>query len=119
MVELLLQAFGGDAREAARTKNPPAKAELIECYHVDCRLSDGLADIGKVRWEKLWRMFRYCLQAISCRWRFGVKNFFYIPAPPMRAAIYRDWLVLALCRPFFRRRIFYWQAAGLGDWLAH
>jgi len=25
---------------------------------------------------------------------------------------------MALCRPFFRRRIYFWQAAGLGEWLA-
>jgi glycosyltransferase involved in cell wall biosynthesis len=84
---------------------------------VDCQFSDGIDDIGRIRWQKLWRLLRYCLEAIWCRFRYGVTTFFYIPAPPMMSAIGRDWLVMALCRPFFPRRIYYWQAAGLGEWL--
>ena len=117
MVELLLNAFGGDARNSApdsRPSNPPA---AVECYHVDCRFADGMADIGSIRVGKVFLLLKYCWQAIRCRFRFGVRDFFYIPAPPVRSAIYRDWLVMALCRPFFRRRIYYWQAAGLGEWL--
>jgi len=117
MVELLLKAFGGDAR------SPPAHGGVrpaggdIECYHVDCRFSEGMADIGRVRVAKVFLLLKYCLKAIGCRLRHGVRDFLYIPAPPVRSAIYRDWLVMALCRPFFRRRIYYWHAAGLGDWL--
>jgi glycosyltransferase involved in cell wall biosynthesis len=116
MVELLLKAFGGDASPAARGKHSGGNRE-IECYHVDCRFSDGMEDIGRVRLAKLFLALKFCAQAIFLRWRYGVRHFFYIPAPPMRAALYRDWLVMALCRPFFQRRIYFWQAAGLGEWL--
>src|SRR5207245_2760423 len=66
---------------------------------------------------KLFLLLRYCVAAIACRWRFKVTTFVYVPAPPVRLAVCRDWLVMLLCRCFFRRRIFYWQAAGLGGWL--
>jgi glycosyltransferase involved in cell wall biosynthesis len=115
MVQLLLDAFGGDARNARPAKD--SQNGGVQCYHVDCRLSDGLEDIGRMRLGKLFLVVKYCLDAIACRWRFGAATLFYIPAPPMRSAVYRDWLVMLLCRPFFRRRVFYWQAAGLGEWL--
>src|SRR5690606_28348541 len=42
---------------------------------------------------------------------------YYVPAPGKRGALYRDWLVMRVLRPFFPRLILHWHAAGLGDWL--
>jgi glycosyltransferase involved in cell wall biosynthesis len=103
MVQLLLDGLKGSA---------------IQLFHVDARLSSGLEDIGRVRFTKLFLLLKYCLQAIALRLRHGIENFYYIPANGSRTPLYRDWLVMALCRPFFRRTIFHWQAAGLGEWLA-
>ena len=122
MVELLLDVLGRDNRPQpgsasdAKCITAPAQ-ERIECYHVDCRLSDSAEDIGRVRWVKLLRLLRYCVEAVWCRFRFGARIFLYVPAPGLRSAVYRDWLIMTLCRPFFSRRIYYWQAAGLADWL--
>jgi glycosyltransferase involved in cell wall biosynthesis len=46
-----------------------------------------------------------------------VRAFYYVPAPGKRAALYRDWVVMLLCRPFFRDFVHHWHAVGLGDWL--
>ena len=46
-----------------------------------------------------------------------MNNFYYVPAPGKRVALYRDWLVMLLCRPFFKNVILHWHAAGLGKWL--
>jgi glycosyltransferase involved in cell wall biosynthesis len=37
--------------------------------------------------------------------------------PGKRAALYRDFVVLLLCRPFFSGLILHWHAVGLGEWL--
>ena len=105
MVRLLLDGFGGDA------------AHGIECHHVNARFSEHAEDIGSFQLAKVFRLLKFCAQAIWLRFRHGVKNFYYIPAPGKRSAVYRDWLVLLLCRPFFRRVIFHWHAAGLAEWL--
>jgi glycosyltransferase involved in cell wall biosynthesis len=42
---------------------------------------------------------------------------YYIPAPGKKSALYRDWLVMLLCRPFFRTLVLHWHAAGLAKWL--
>jgi glycosyltransferase involved in cell wall biosynthesis len=57
------------------------------------------------------------MQAIWCRFRYGVDNFYYVPAPGKSVALYRDWLVMFLCRPFFKNIILHWHAAGLAKWL--
>jgi len=114
MVKLMLDGFGGDCRQRApRAPNPFG----IECYHVNARFSRGLEDIGEFQSLKLARLFFHCLEAIWCRFRNGVTNYYYVPAPAKNLALYRDWLVMLICRPFFKRVILHWHAAGLAKWL--
>jgi glycosyltransferase involved in cell wall biosynthesis len=130
MVQLMVAGFGGDRRKAAPASAagsgaPPAPSGQpmpgasfgIQCYHVNARLSRKLEDIGDLRIGKLLLLFWYCLQAVWCRFRYGVTTFYYIPAPGKRSALYRDWVVMLLCRPFFKRMILHWHAAGLAKWL--
>jgi glycosyltransferase involved in cell wall biosynthesis len=113
MVQLMLEGFGGDAR---RRQGPPS-ALGIECYHVNARFSRSLEDVGEFQGAKILLIFWFCLQALWLRVRYGVKNLYYVPAPGKRVALYRDWLVMLFCRPFFKRVILHWHAAGMGKWL--
>ena len=130
MVQLMVAGFGGDHRKPGRhsrgnlsgtglaaTKAAAGGPFGIECYHVNARVSQKLEDIGDFRPGKLALLLGYCAEAIWCRYRYGVTNFYYIPAPGKRAALYRDWLVMLICRPFFKRVILHWHAAGLAKWL--
>jgi glycosyltransferase involved in cell wall biosynthesis len=115
MVRLMLDGFGGDRRHQQRGSN--GRQHDIECYHVNVRLSQRLEDIGDFQIGKFFLLAAFCLQAIWCRFRYGVTNFYYIPAPGKRSALYRDWMVMFLCRPFFKRVILHWHAAGMAKWL--
>ncbi len=125
MIEQLLEGFGGDQSLASAHVGPraggaggaPAIPPEIACYHVNCRLSQDAEDIGRMRGGKLAALVWYCFQAWRRRFGFGARIFFCVPAAPLRSALYRDWLVMLLCRPCFKQVVFYWQAAGLGDWL--
>jgi len=120
MVQLMLKGFGGDhrrRRENLVPRNPAGDVHGIECYHINNRLSKRLEDIGEFHGTKLFLLFAHCLEAIWCRYRYGVKNFYYIPAPGKKSALYRDWLVMFLCRPFFKTMTLHWHAAGLAKWL--
>jgi len=118
MVQLMLEGFGGDRRQPKhRVANPAGDALGVECYHVNSRLSQKLEDIGDFRPWKFVLLLGYCLQAIWCRFRYRVTTLYYIPAPGKRSALYRDWLVMLLCRPFFKRLILHWHAAGMAKWL--
>jgi glycosyltransferase involved in cell wall biosynthesis len=114
MVKLMLDGFGGDCR-----KRLPETAGTfgIECYHVNARFSKNLENVGEFQGTKVFLILLYCLQAIWIRFRYGVENFYYVPAPGKRVALYRDWLVMLLCRPFFKHIILHWHAAGLAKWL--
>ena len=120
MVQLMLHGFGGDHRRRRNSfvpRHPAGDVHGIECYHVNNRVSKRLEDIGEFRGTKLFLLFAHCLEAIWCRFRYGVKNFYYIPAPGKKSALYRDWLVMFLCRPFFKTMTLHWHAAGLAKWL--
>jgi len=114
MVQLLLDALGGDARRE-RADGAPGP---IECYHLNARYSSGTEDIGRVRVGKFLLVLRYSVRAIYWRFRFGLDSLYYVPAFPRRAPIYRDWIALGLCRPFFKCTIYHWHAVGLGEWLS-
>jgi glycosyltransferase involved in cell wall biosynthesis len=116
MVRLMLDGFGGDQRgrpPAPSTQSPHGLA----CYHVNARVSKELEDIGDFRLGKLVLLFGYCFEAIWCRFRYGVQTLYYIPAPGKPSALYRDWVVMFLCRPFYKRIVLHWHAAGLAKWL--
>src|SRR6266852_1903980 len=113
MVQLMLQGLGGDRRKPRASAPPPE----ICCYHVNARLSQKLEDIGDFRIGKFILLLGYCLEALWCRARYGVSNFCYIPAPGKRSALYRDWVVMLICRPFFKQIVLHWHAAGLAKWL--
>lgn len=114
MVQLMLEGFGGDARR--RFPGGPGP-QGIECYHVNARFSRGLEDVGEFQGAKIFLILWFWLQAVWLRFRYGVKNFYYVPAPGKRVALFRDWLVMFLCRPFFENIILHWHAAGLAKWL--
>jgi glycosyltransferase involved in cell wall biosynthesis len=119
MVQLMLKGFGGDHRAGDRfvPRDPSTDVHGIQCYHVNNRLSNRLEDIGEFRGGKVIVLLAHCLEAIWCRYRYGVENFYYIPAPGKKTALYRDWLVMFLCRPFFKKFVLHWHAAGLAKWL--
>ena len=133
MVKLMLDGLGGDWRRKKSRNDGPAASDRrnateqhsfqtfdgIQCYHVDTRFSHDISDLGTVRLGKFFLVFRYCFEAIWCRFRYGADTFHFAPAPPKRPALYRDWLVMLICRPFFRRFVHHWHAVGLADWLLH
>lgn len=89
----------------------------IEVIHVDARLSEDVADNGTARGGKIPLLLAYCWQAIRARFRSGARTWYYVPAPPKRNSLYRDWIVMLLVRPWFRHTVFHWHAVGLGAWL--
>jgi glycosyltransferase involved in cell wall biosynthesis len=114
MVKLMLDGMGGNHSNGGKREE---NSFGVECYHVNARFSKSLEDIGEFQGWKLILVVFYCLQAIWYRLRHGVKNFYYVPAPGKAMAVYRDWLVMFLCRPFFDNIILHWHAAGLAKWL--
>ncbi len=117
MVQLMLRGFGGNRRKRPAAGDAAGVRHELACYHVNARVSKELEDIGDFRLGKLFLLLGYCVQAIWCHYRYGVDTLYYVPAPGKHSALYRDWLVMFLCRPFYKKIILHWHAAGLGKWL--
>lgn len=96
----------------------PGAAPGLRLFHVNPRLSRDAADVGRWRAGKVVSLLAACARALWLRLRHGPMTLYYVPAPGRRAALYRDWLVMLLCRPWFPRLVLHWHAVGLGDWLA-
>jgi len=89
----------------------------VQILHVNPRLSRDSRDIGRWRPGKLFSLLCACVQAWRLRIVHGPAFFYYVPAPGKRGALYRDFVVMLLCRPWFSGLILHWHAAGLGAWL--
>lgn len=90
----------------------------VAVHHVNLGLSRDAADIGRWRVGKFFAVLGACTRAVAARFRQKCDTLYYVPAPGKRGALYRDWVVMLLCRPFFARLVLHWHATGLGDWLA-
>lgn len=89
----------------------------IEVTHINLRLSRTSVDIGGWQLGKVLAILDACFHAIVARLTDGCDTLYYVPTPAKRGALYRDWLVMALCRPFFRRLVLHFHNGGLGDWI--
>lgn len=96
----------------------PSVAPQIILHHINPRLSRDTSDIGRWRFGKFFALLAACSHALAVRTHRGPMPFYYVPAPGKRSALYRDFLVMLLCRPFFTALILHWHAPGLGEWLA-
>ncbi len=102
-----------------RTAVEGLPAHGVAVHHVNLRLSRSHADIGRWRLGKVLAILDACFHAIIARFAAGCDTLYYVPAPGKRGALYRDWLVMLLVRPFYRRLVLHFHNGGLGDWLAH
>jgi len=123
MVQLMLD--GLSQGEEGRSQNSEGRIHEFKIqspkshmtiFHVDARVSNGIADVGGICPKKFLRLLRFCCQAIRFRLFHGTRTLYYIPAPAKRSAILRDLFALTLLRPFFSRIILHWHAVGLGTW---
>ncbi|MFI5336580.1 MAG: glycosyltransferase family 4 protein [Opitutales bacterium] len=92
-------------------------ARGIAVHPVNLRLSRSAADIGRWRPGKILAVLDACRRAVAARFFQRCDTLYYVPAPGKRGALYRDWVVMLLCRPFFPKLVLHWHAAGLGAWL--
>lgn len=93
-------------------------AHGVPLHHVNLRLSRDAADIGRWRPGKILAILAGSLRAITARFRHGCDTLYYVPAPGKRSALYRDWVVMLICRPFFKKLVLHFHNGGLADWLA-
>jgi glycosyltransferase involved in cell wall biosynthesis len=118
MVQLLVDGLRETGQvDLARGTDGTEKAG-IAFVHINPQIASDLADIGRWRLGKILSVFKFVFAALRARFRYGLNTFYFVPAPPKREALYRDWAVLLLCRPFFSKLVLHWHCIGQREFFA-
>jgi glycosyltransferase involved in cell wall biosynthesis len=102
------------ASDTAPSSDPSLK---IAFMHVNPQISADFGDIGRWGPRKLLRVFGFTFKAIGARFRHDLDTFYFVPAPPKRAAIWRDLCVLFFCRLFYQRLVLHWHCIGQPEFI--
>jgi glycosyltransferase involved in cell wall biosynthesis len=91
--------------------------DRVEIIHVRMAFSDNLKMIGKFGFKKLLHLFYLIWRTIYIRFRHKASILYYPPSGPHRNPLFRDIIILLCIRPFFRKIIFHFRAAGVSQLL--
>jgi glycosyltransferase involved in cell wall biosynthesis len=91
------------------------KASLprVEIHHVRMNFSQADSQIGQFGFSKITHLAQVVWQGISARFRSGARILYYPPAGPQLTPLLRDIIILLCVRPFYRKTVFHFRAAGL------
>lgn len=95
-----------------------AQAQRLELFHVRLGFSRSMSSLGKVGVWKMLHLLGVLFRAARLRLRRGVRVLYFAPGGPHLVPVGRDLLLLVALRPFFRRTILHFHAAGVSDYLA-
>jgi len=87
-----------------------------EMVVLNSAVSRELGEIGRFQLVKFGRVLGLWLRLLWLRFRHGPGTLYYIPATGVRTQVWRDWLLLGGCRPFFQEVWLHWHGLGLREW---
>lgn len=87
----------------------------VELHHVRMDFSDEMDQIGKFRWNKIWRLVRLIGAIFVGRLKSGAQAMYYPPCGPNYVPFFRDCAVLIATRWLFKRTIFHFHATGISE----
>jgi glycosyltransferase involved in cell wall biosynthesis len=79
--------------------------------------SESANSVGRLEFKKVFHLVYLIFNAIKIRFSDKIEILYYFPAGPNMNPIIRDFILLSFIRPFFKRTIFHFRAAGLSDFL--
>ena len=89
----------------------------LEVHHVRMAFSASVQSIGRFEMQKVAHLVQVIWRALVLRFRRGVQVLVFPPAGPRWNPVLRDIALLLVLRPFFRKTVFTFQAAGVSEFL--
>ncbi len=89
----------------------------ITIIHVRMAFSESSLEIGKASWKKIIHMFSIACHILKYRLKYRHLVLYYMPAGPNKIPVIRDLVLLSLVRPFFKRTVYHFRAAGISEFL--
>jgi glycosyltransferase involved in cell wall biosynthesis len=90
----------------------------IEIYHLRMSFSSDIKEVGKFRFGKLAHLIELIFSIYRIRITMKTSTLFYFPAGPGNVPLIRDLLLLGTTRWLFKRTVFQFRAAGLGEFIS-
>ncbi len=87
--------------------------EDVAITFVPMRFSRETKEVGAFDVRKVYVAFLTVVEILRARYRSGAHILYYPPAGANLVPVLRDLILLLLCRPFFRKTVFHFHAAGL------
>lgn len=91
------------------------KYKSVKLFHARMKFSKEMNEVGKASLFKVFHLLRLILQIIYMRFRFRIPILYFPPTGPNMVPFYRDAAVLVCVRPFFRKTMFHFHAAGISE----
>lgn len=91
------------------------QSDELRFFHVRMNFSSDMNDIGKVRFNKFFELFKIIAAIYWHRIVHNVKILYYPPAGPDTVPILRDIVILSTTRFLFQKIIFHFHAGGLSE----
>ena len=107
--------YGGQAMMINRMVQ--AQFTRLQVFHVRMCFSDSFRSVGSFGLKKVCHLFQVVYQALRLRFKHGIPLLYFPPAGPNRNPILRDMLLLWLMRPFFKKTVYHFRAAGISEFL--
>lgn len=103
--------YGGQAIMISKLVD--ANYSKLEVHHLRMSFSDGMDDMGKSSFSKIWKLFVLVFKTIKLKFSESIDIIYYPPAGPCKVPIFRDVFYLLLTKWFFKYRIYHFHAGGL------
>jgi glycosyltransferase involved in cell wall biosynthesis len=87
----------------------------VRMFHARMDFSADMEEVGKFKLEKLVKLVRLIVMIYYLKFKHGIKNLYYPPAPPSKIPMMRDIAILVSCRWLFQNTIFHFHAAGISE----
>lgn len=89
--------------------------ENIRLYHVRMCFSKEMNELGRFSLYKVCHLFTIIFQILKVKFKHRIDILYYPPSSSPPIAVLRDCLILLFVRPFFKKIIFHFHAAGISE----
>lgn len=94
-----------------------ADFQHLKIFHVRMAFSESVKSVGRFNLKKLLHLPLLICQTLYIAFKYRITILYYPPAGPNLNPVLRDILILLCIRPFFKKTIFHFRAAGVSEFL--
>lgn len=87
----------------------------IQLYHSRMSFSREMDEVGRLNLFKIVHLFQMIVDILIKKFSHGISILYFPPTGPKKVAFYRDAIILICVRPFFKKVIFHFHAAGISE----